>query len=160
MSLLVSVIYLVLGFLRFGFVTHFLSRPIISAFLTAGTIIISLSQVRPFYFCLTLISMSPLMPFTMRIPSPHSMHSKCTSACSHHFCSAYSLHIGITFGGLLFIPLRAGDTYVMRACQILLHIHLALASSMPCDASEGRIGSTHKLCSSGQVPARVQCTSS
>ncbi|KAL3141752.1 hypothetical protein ABBQ32_004432 [Trebouxia sp. C0010 RCD-2024] len=45
-SLLVSMIYLVLGFLRFGFVTHFLSRPIISAFLTAGTIIISLSQVK------------------------------------------------------------------------------------------------------------------
>ena len=45
-SLLVSVIYLVLGVLRLGFVTHFLSRPIISAFLTAGTIIISLSQVR------------------------------------------------------------------------------------------------------------------
>ncbi len=38
-------IYLILGFLRLGFVTHFLSRPIISAFLTAGTIIISLSQV-------------------------------------------------------------------------------------------------------------------
>ena len=44
-SLLVSIIYLVLGVLRLGFVTHFLSRPIISAFLTAGTIIISLSQV-------------------------------------------------------------------------------------------------------------------
>ncbi|KAL0048646.1 hypothetical protein WJX82_007650 [Trebouxia sp. C0006] len=45
-SLLVSIIYLVLGFLRLGFVTHFLSRPIISAFLTAGTIIISFSQVK------------------------------------------------------------------------------------------------------------------
>ena len=39
-------IYLVLGILRLGFVTHFLSGPIISAFLTAGTIIIGLSQVR------------------------------------------------------------------------------------------------------------------
>ncbi|DBA76202.1 TPA: hypothetical protein ACH3X1_009930 [Trebouxia sp. C0004] len=45
-SLLVSIIYLVLGVLRLGFVTHFLSRPIISAFLTAGTIIISFSQVK------------------------------------------------------------------------------------------------------------------
>ena len=44
-SLFVSIIYLVLGLLRLGFVTHFLSQPIISAFLTAGTIIISLSQV-------------------------------------------------------------------------------------------------------------------
>ena len=43
--MLVSGIYLVLGLLRLGFVTHFLSRPIISAFLTAGSIIISLSQV-------------------------------------------------------------------------------------------------------------------
>ncbi|KAK9814415.1 hypothetical protein WJX72_005609 [[Myrmecia] bisecta] len=45
-SLLVAVIYLLLGAARLGFLTDLLSRPIISSFLTAGAVIISLSQVK------------------------------------------------------------------------------------------------------------------
>ena len=45
-SLLVAVLYLVLGGLRLGWACEVLSKPIISAFLTAGAMIISLSQVR------------------------------------------------------------------------------------------------------------------
>lgn len=44
-SLLVAVLYLVLGVARLGFLCNLLSRPIISAFLTAGALIISSSQV-------------------------------------------------------------------------------------------------------------------
>ena len=43
-SLLVALIYLALGALRLGWATALLSKPIISAFLTAGALIISLSQ--------------------------------------------------------------------------------------------------------------------
>ena len=46
-SLLVALLYLVLGGLRLGWACEVLSKPIISAFLTAGAMIISLSQVRP-----------------------------------------------------------------------------------------------------------------
>lgn len=52
-------IYLLLGVLRLGFVTHYLSRPIISGFLTAGTIIISLSQVCS--CCLAALTPPPLV---------------------------------------------------------------------------------------------------
>ena len=44
-SILVAILYLVLGTLRLGFLCNMLSKPIISAFLTAGAIIISTSQV-------------------------------------------------------------------------------------------------------------------
>lgn len=44
-SILVAILYLVLGILRLGFLCNMLSKPIISAFLTAGAIIISTSQV-------------------------------------------------------------------------------------------------------------------
>ena len=46
-SLLVALLYLVLGGLRLGWACEVLSKPIISAFLTAGAMIISLSQARP-----------------------------------------------------------------------------------------------------------------
>ena len=42
-----ALLYLVLGGLRLGWACEVLSKPIISAFLTAGAMIISLSQVRP-----------------------------------------------------------------------------------------------------------------
>jgi MFS superfamily sulfate permease-like transporter len=45
-SLLVAILYLLLAVLRLGFLCNLLSRPIISAFLTAGALIISSSQVR------------------------------------------------------------------------------------------------------------------
>ena len=44
-SILVAILYLVLGTLRLGFLCNMLSKPIISAFLTSGAIIISTSQV-------------------------------------------------------------------------------------------------------------------
>lgn len=44
-SILVAILYLLLGVLRLGFLCNMLSKPIISAFLTAGAIIISTSQV-------------------------------------------------------------------------------------------------------------------
>ena len=40
-----AVLYLILGTLRLGFLCNMLSKPIISAFLTAGAMIISTSQV-------------------------------------------------------------------------------------------------------------------
>ena len=43
---MVGVLYLLLGSLRVGFICNLLSGPIISAFLTAGAIIISSTQVR------------------------------------------------------------------------------------------------------------------
>lgn len=63
-------IYLVLGVLRLGFVTHFLSRPIISAFLTAGTIIISLSQV-------SLFSTTCHADLSLLCPYPDVYHYEC-----------------------------------------------------------------------------------
>lgn len=45
-SLMVAVLYLLLAVLRLGFLCSLLSRPIISAFLTSGALIISSSQVR------------------------------------------------------------------------------------------------------------------
>ncbi|EIE27094.1 sulfate permease [Coccomyxa subellipsoidea C-169] len=45
-SLMVAVLYLLLAVLRLGFLCSLLSRPIISAFLTAGALIISSSQVK------------------------------------------------------------------------------------------------------------------
>lgn len=44
-SLMVAVLYLLLAVLRLGFLCSLLSRPIISAFLTSGAMIISSSQV-------------------------------------------------------------------------------------------------------------------
>ena len=49
MSILVAILYLVLGTLRLGFLCNMLSKPIISAFLTAGAIIISTSQVNSLF---------------------------------------------------------------------------------------------------------------
>ena len=46
-TILVAILYLVLGALRLGFLCNMLSKPIISAFLTSGAIIISTSQVMP-----------------------------------------------------------------------------------------------------------------
>lgn len=42
---MVAVLYLLLAVLRLGFLCSLLSRPIISAFLTSGAMIISSSQV-------------------------------------------------------------------------------------------------------------------
>ena len=50
-TILVAILFLVLGSLRLGFLCNMLSKPIISAFLTAGAIIISTSQVLPLIFC-------------------------------------------------------------------------------------------------------------
>ena len=46
-TIAVAIIYLALAVFRLGFLCNLLSRPIISAFLTAGAITISLSQVCP-----------------------------------------------------------------------------------------------------------------
>ena len=43
---MVAVLYLIMGLFRLGFVLELLSRPIISAFLTAGALIIAFSQVK------------------------------------------------------------------------------------------------------------------
>ena len=50
MTILVAILFLVLGALKLGFLCNMLSKPIISAFLTAGAIIISTSQV---HICLS-----------------------------------------------------------------------------------------------------------
>ena len=77
-SLLVCAIYFVLGVLRLGFVTHFLSRPIISAFLTAGTIIISLSQVRSRLSCCALVISNVPETYTeCSWPHWHLLHGMC-----------------------------------------------------------------------------------
>ena len=46
LALLSGLILIALGFLRFGFVTNFLSHPVVSGFITASGIIIALSQLR------------------------------------------------------------------------------------------------------------------
>lgn len=42
---MVAVLYLIMGIFRLGFLLDLLSKPIISAFLSAGALIISFSQV-------------------------------------------------------------------------------------------------------------------
>jgi SulP family sulfate permease len=46
LSLMVGVMQLLFGIARFGFLTSFLSQPVLSGFVTAGAIIIALSQLR------------------------------------------------------------------------------------------------------------------
>lgn len=46
LALLSGSLLILLGFLRFGFVTNFLSHPVVSGFITASGIIIALSQLR------------------------------------------------------------------------------------------------------------------
>lgn len=84
-------IYLVLGVLRLGFVTHFLSRPIISAFLTAGTIIISLSQV-------SLFPTTCHADLSRLCPYPDVYHhggERFHWACHHPSIIVYSDHLTI-----------------------------------------------------------------
>ena len=69
-SILVAILYLVLGTLRLGFLCNMLSKPIISAFLTAGAIIISTSQV-------------------IRTHSS-SLPSTCSATCSLQCCEKHS----------------------------------------------------------------------
>lgn len=46
LSLLVGIIQLTLGLLRFGFITNFLSHPVLSGFTSAAAVIIALSQLK------------------------------------------------------------------------------------------------------------------
>ena len=94
-SLLVALIYLLLGALRLGWACALLSKPIISAFLTAGALIISLSQV-------------PAGRSTQHCP-PFALHAlvrpwKCDIAVLHASCwqlpsglrSVAQSHIGLS----------------------------------------------------------------
>jgi SulP family sulfate permease len=45
----VGVLQLLMGFLKLGFVINFLSKPVISGFISAAAIIIALSQLRNFF---------------------------------------------------------------------------------------------------------------
>ncbi|MBT7340761.1 MAG: sodium-independent anion transporter, partial [Halieaceae bacterium] len=45
LALLSGLILLFLGFIRFGFVTNFLSHPVVSGFITASGVLIALSQL-------------------------------------------------------------------------------------------------------------------
>jgi SulP family sulfate permease len=47
LALLGGVMLIVMGLLRFGFVSHFLSHPVVSGFITASAIIIALGQLGP-----------------------------------------------------------------------------------------------------------------
>ena len=47
LALLGGVMLIVMGLLRFGFVSHFLSHPVVSGFITASAIIIGLGQLGP-----------------------------------------------------------------------------------------------------------------
>lgn len=45
-SFLVGLVYLIMGYCRMGFVTQFLSRPLISGFTSGAAIIIAVSQIK------------------------------------------------------------------------------------------------------------------
>jgi MFS superfamily sulfate permease-like transporter len=72
-TIMVACIYLVLAVFRLGFLCNLLSRPIISAFLTAGAMTISLSQARPPLDLLTFMH-APML----QVPaSPACLPARC-----------------------------------------------------------------------------------
>ena len=85
-TILVAILYLVLGALRLGFLCNMLSKPIISAFLTAGAIIISTSQVSSSAYTSAISNTSAAL---VRLELQLCRHRACVCVIREQ-CSMYS----------------------------------------------------------------------
>jgi len=97
LSLLVGLILLVMGILRLGFITNFISEPVLSGFTSAAAVLITVSQLHPMF----------------GIPATRQKYAFQTFI---DFCS----HIGLTHWPTLLLTLGAISILVCMSISLML----------------------------------------